>query len=123
VLPVDAGDTPWWPLLAGPKRLHVVGKLPFWAARPAGAEVAAAFVIAAAPADPSGDDRSLILGDAAVCGRLGGCGFTVGEIRPAGTLALAEVAGYVTDEDPRLAGLSGDPAAPVVLGAYACVVA
>ena len=33
--------------------------------------------------------------------------------------ALAEVDGFVTDDDPRLARFDGAPRRPVVLGAYA----
>jgi chorismate mutase / prephenate dehydratase len=33
--------------------------------------------------------------------------------------ALVEVDGYVTDDDPRLAGIGAVPRRPVVLGAYA----
>jgi hypothetical protein len=33
--------------------------------------------------------------------------------------ALAEVDGFVTDDDPRLARFDGAPRRPVILGAYA----
>ena len=53
----------WWPGLLQQHhegRIHVVARLPFWRVRPEGAPAVQALVIAGSPADPSGDDVSLI---------------------------------------------------------------
>lgn len=135
-LPVD-GEAPaaaWWTALlhADSPRVHVVARLPFWAARPEGAPKAQALVIAAAAPDPSGADRSLLglelpldvsrdrLGAA-----LAAAGFAAGEVilrRDRGAPiahALADVDGFVADADPRLPALQSVLRPPAVVGAYA----
>jgi chorismate mutase len=129
-LPADGESNPWWPDLASAPRLFIVARLPFWAPRPHGACLTQAFAVAAAPPDPSGDDRSLILAPVSVCARLGLAGFDAGTVIAHGARALADVAGAIAESDPRLAapcltglsvaGLNDAGAAPIVLGAYAC---
>lgn len=134
VLPLPAGDDPassWWTALLDDPSLHVVARLPFWAARPEGAPAVRALVVTAAAPDPSGQDRSLLAftlpfgGDeAAATAALAGAGFETSGAglplleRDAGgrMLALADVAGFVADDDPHLAAL---PAGARVIGAYA----
>jgi len=138
VLPLPAeGEAPaaaWWTALlhTGDPRIHVVARLPFWAARPEGAPQVQALVVAAAAPDPSGADRSLLglelplevsrdrLGAA-----LAAAGFVAGPVilrrdpgAPAAR-ALADVDGFVADADPRLRALRSVLRPPVVVGAYA----
>ncbi len=142
VLPLPQSDespaSAWWVGLlrrASPRpgpRLHVVARLPFWSPRPEGSPDRPALVVAAIEPDPSGGDRSLIglelpivvsLADLSVA-------LTAATLVPSMTIlhrdeaaettyGLLEVDGYVTEADPRLAGL-GDLARGLrVLGAYA----
>jgi chorismate mutase len=112
VLPFPTEPAAWWPALtaAGP-RLHIVARLPFWRDRPPHVPTADALVVAAAAPDASGADRSFIAaGDFA---RLADSGLTPLAVH--GT--VAEVAGMVSGDDPRL------PAGASVLGGYAIPVA
>ncbi len=138
VLPLPREDeTPrqaWWTALLhrDDPRIHVVARLPFWAARPEGAPQVQAFVVTAAAPDPSGDDRSLLgleLTLETSRARLGtdlvAAGFRAGPVilrRDAGAPvahALVDVEGFVADGDARLGALASVLRAPVVLGAYA----
>lgn len=138
VLPLpQEGEAPreaWWTALLhrDDPRIHVVARLPFWAPRPEGAPQAQAFVVTAAPPDPSGDDRSLLglelaleTSRARLGADLAARGFVAGPVilrRDAGAgvaHALVDVEGFVPDEDPRLAALPSALHPPVVLGAYA----
>lgn len=103
VLRLPSAEERWWAALA--ENVHIVARLPYWS-RPGAAE---ALVVSAAAPDPSGQDRTVIAGaEPCVLGAAGLVG--------AGLLAdgLAEVDGFVTQDDPRLQGL-----AALVLGAYA----
>ncbi len=117
-------------------RIHVVARLPFWAPRPEGAPKVQALVVSAAPPDPSGQDRSLLglelpldVSRARLGAALSDAGFDCGPVilrRDPGALvahALADVDGFVTDADSRLAALAAVLRPPVVLGAYAVPVA
>ena len=115
-LPVPAaeGSGAWWTGLDAP-RLQVVARLPFYAAVP----VPRAMVVTRDGPDPSGDDRSLLrlalvpdgafLPDA-ITGALRDAGLR-GRAPPllhrqhGGVLALAEVEGAVSADDPRLSAL------------------
>jgi chorismate mutase len=138
VLPLPREDeTPrqaWWTALLhrDDPRIHVVARLPFWAARPEGAPQVQAFVASAAAPDPSGSDRSLIGLEMTLetsRARLGtdlvAAGFVAGPVilrRDPGSdvaHALVDVEGFLTDADPRLKRLQSVLRAPVVLGAYA----
>ncbi len=138
VLPMPAqDDTPgaaWWTALLhrDEPRIHVVARLPFWQPRSEGAPQVQALVVTAAAPDRSQDDRSLLglecadsVSRARLSALLTAAGFTAGDItirRAAGSPvahALVDVAGFVTDEDPRLAGLPDLLRPPVVVGAYA----
>ncbi len=135
VLPIpsetDAPRDAWWTaLLQKEPRIHVVGRLPFWTRRPEGAPMAQAFVVAAIAPDPSGNDRSLLgleldpdLSRARLGSALAAAGLEPGNVilrRDAGAAhALVEVAGFVADDDPRLARLGAVLRTPVVIGAYA----
>ncbi len=140
VLPVPAQDEPnaaaWWTALLhrDDPRIHVVARLPFWAARPDGAPKLQAFVVSTVPPDPSGDDRTLLglevapdysrarLAQAFASAGLEAAQFILrrdpGDAR---ALLLVDVAGFVRDDDARLATLATQAGgrAPVVLGAYA----
>jgi chorismate mutase/prephenate dehydratase len=134
VLPIPAEDEParsaWWTALLqrDEPRIHVVARLPFWAPRPDGTPHEQALVVSAAPPDPSGADRSLIglelpldISRARLAATLAEAGLQPEPLilrRDPGASfarALADVAGFVEDGDPRLRGLRS----PVVLGAYA----
>ncbi len=138
VLPVpsetDAARDVWWTALLrnDEPRMHVVGRLPFWAPRPEGAAVAQALVIASIEPDPSERDRSLFgleldfdVSRARLTGALRAAGLAPGAMilrRDQGTSlahALVEVDGFVVDDDPRLARLDAPLRRAVVLGAYA----
>jgi chorismate mutase len=138
VLPLPRDDeTPrqaWWTALLhrDDPRIHVVARLPFWAARPEGAPQVQAYVVTAAPPDPSGADRSLIglemtleTSRARMGTDLVAAGFSAGPVilrRDPGSdvaYALVDVDGFVTDADPRLKALQSVLRPPVVLGAYA----
>lgn len=143
VLPMPEEEEPasaaWWTALLhrDEPRIHVVGRLPFWAPRSEGGPQAQALVVAAVPPDPSSDDpdrtdRSLIglelsleASRARLSGALAAAGFDAGPLilrRDQGAAvaqALVDVAGLVTDDDPRLAALTDMLRPPVVLGAYA----
>ncbi len=138
VLPLPREDETrreaWWTALMhrDDPRIHVVARLPFWAPRPEGAPQVQAFVASAAAPDPSGDDRSLLglelsleTSRARLGAELAAAGFLAGPLilrRDAGDTvaqALVDVAGFVSDGDPRLKLLKSVLRAPVVLGAYA----
>ncbi len=137
VLPMPTEDEPpaaaWWAALLSPghPRLHVVGRLPFWAARPEGSPKVQGLLLSAAAPDPSGRDRSLLglelppgVGHARLGSAVAAAGFQAGltilRRDPGGPAAhaLVDVDGFVAEDDARLAML---PALrpPVVLGAYA----
>ena len=135
VLPLPTEGEPladaWWTALLPPgkggRRVHVVARLPFWEPRPEGAPRGQALVVSAAAPDPSGQDRTLLALDLpqdSNRGRLGqalaNAGLEAGTVILRGDLgaarALADVEGFVTEDDPRLATL---PLRPIVIGAYA----
>ena len=138
VLPLPSGtEEPrdaWWTALLhkDEPRIHVVGRLPFWHPRPEGAPDVQAFIIAAVAPDASGADRSLLglelpldVSHARLTAALTAAGFEPSQIilrrDPGATAAdaLADVDGFVTDDDPRLGNLATVLRRPVVLGAYA----
>ena len=135
-MPVE-GEAPtaacWTTLLhMDAPRVHVVGRLPFWAPRPEGSPKVQALLVSAAAPDPSGRDRSLLglelppetdraqLG-AAVAAAGFAAGTTVMQRAPSAPVAyaLVDVDGFVGDDDARLAALRPVLRPPVVLGAYA----
>jgi chorismate mutase len=134
--PTEA-ETPrdaWWTALMqhDEPRIHVVARLPFWTPRAEGAPTVQSLVIAALAPDASEHDRSLLgleldrdVSRARLAQALIGAGLppTAVILRrdPGGdaALALAEVDGHVTDDDPRLANIFPPLRRPVVLGAYA----
>ncbi len=85
--------------------VHIVARLPYWS-RPGAVE---ALVVSAAAPDPSGQDRTVIA-------RVEPCALSAAGLAGVGLLAdgVAEVDGFVTQDDPRLSGLGAS-----VLGAYA----
>ena len=129
----------WWPGLLqhnAKGRIHVVARLPFWSSRPEGAASVQALVISNTPADPSGEDMSLIALEVPAQVSLGSlsnainaAGFkplTMLVHRPAGVPAaflLVEVDGFVTADDPRLGLIAGLQAPPMIVGAYAVAIA
>ena len=137
LLPMPAEGEPnraaWWTALLqrDEPRIHVVARLPFWSPRAEGAPQVRAFVVSAASPDPSAHDHSLIglelsgeMSRARLTTALVDAGFVASGVLlrrdPADPVALAlvDVEGFVTDNDPRLAQL-GSLRPPVVLGAYA----
>ena len=137
ILPYPSDSDTWWmALLHHEPRLHIIGCLPFWSVRPDGAPAAQALVVAATPADPSGQDRSLLGVE---------CDSDVSRTKLAGELSrleldplamvvvrrqgapvsnvLVEVDGMLADDDARLAHLGFILRQPIVLGSYAVPVA
>jgi chorismate mutase / prephenate dehydratase len=138
VLPMPSETEPpraaWWTALLhrDSPRIHVVGRLPFWARRPEGAPGVQALVIAPAAPDPSGRDCSLLglefdldVSRARLTAAVTASGFTPGTIilrRDAGAQvahALVEVEGFLAEDDARLVGIATALRPPVILGAYA----
>jgi chorismate mutase / prephenate dehydratase len=124
----------WWTALLqkDEPRVHVVGRLPFWAPRPDGGPAAQALVIATPEPDGSEHDRSLLgleldldVSRARLTAALTAAGLAPDAIilrRDQGAPvahALVEIDGFLTDQDERLARLDAVLRRPVVLGAYA----
>lgn len=139
-MPSEEDDTAsaWWVGLmhGSAPRLSIIGKLPFWGRRVEGTPQGEAYVVAALQPDASGADRSLIgieteaeISRAKIGTLMNNAGFAPGPIllkRDAAretVLALVEVDGLVTEDDPRLAAITGTTMKPVVLGSYAIPVA
>ena len=137
VLPMPSEEdqvrSAWWTALLprDEPRIHVVARLPFWAPRAEGAPQVRALVVSAAAPDRSERDHSLIglelphdMSRARLTAALTEAGFvshgTLLRRDPNDPLALAlvDVDGHVTEDDPRLAALA-TRRPPVVLGAYA----
>jgi len=110
----------------------VVGLLPFWEPRPEGAPRAQALLVYTVAPDPTPADRSLLglevsadASRARLIAALTEAGFALGRVlihrdpRAAEVDVLVDVAGHVTDADPRLAAIRPPLSPPVVLGAYA----
>ena len=138
VLPLPAEDEPasaaWWTALLhrDDPRIHIVARLPFWAPRPEGTRELPALIVSVAPPDPSGADRSFLglevgmeQSRARLAQGLAEAGFEAGTTvlrRDPGAGAarvLVDVAGFVAEDDPRLAALAATLRPPVVLGCYA----
>ncbi len=133
VLPFPSDTNTWWvALLHHEPRLHVIGRLPFWRNRPVGTPPLQALVVAAAPPDASGDDRSFLgvecdrdVSRTRLSGELAAAGLTPDMMvllpEPGSNRAhvLAEVDGYLADDDPRLSRLGGVLRRPIVIGSYA----
>lgn len=142
VLPFPTPDEPepaaWWAALMDDTepRIRVIARLPFWAPRNEGAPSVEALVAGAATPDESGDDRSLIrleaaegVSDARLSAALAAADLTADMLivrrdpgRPLAR-ALADVRGFVTDSDPRLARLEPLAGRASVIGAYAVPIA
>jgi chorismate mutase len=137
VLPYPSERDNWWvALLHHEPRLHVIGRLPFWKARPDGAPIAQALVVAATPADASEEDQSLLglecdsdVSRARLSSELSSAGLkpqTMVLVRhPGSPIAnvLVEVEGYLSDDDLRLSNLGSVLRRPIVLGIYAVPIA
>jgi len=135
----DGTGPGWWPGLLqhnAKGRIHVVARLPFWASRPEGAASVQALIISNTPADPSGEDISLLALEVpaqvslgSLSNALNSAGFKPLSMlvhRPTGVPAaflLVEVDGFVTADDPRLAQITGLQAPPMIVGAYAVAIA
>jgi len=136
-MPNSADDehSAWWVGLmhGSAPRLSIIAKLPFWARRVDGLPQAEAFVVAPITLDPSGDDRSLLgietppdTSSARIAAVLKEAGFAPGPIVPRRSerqetrYAIADVAGLIAIDDPRLKQVGTIfAAAPIVLGGYA----
>ncbi len=135
VVPMPTGEAHpegyWWTALpyGAAVRPHVVGKLPFWAEpRTESAPGVQALLISAVPPDPSGNDRTLILTEATDTTRIISTLTEVGlpsgpsilSRYEGGVRILADIPGFVREDDDRLARLAAVcKAAPIILGAYA----
>jgi chorismate mutase len=130
----DTTRDTWWTALPQKDtgRLYVVARLPFWAPRPEGSPAVQALVVAATEPDASGRDRSLLglelsqdVSRARLIAALTSAGFAPEEVilhrEPGARVAhaLAEVDGFLADDDPRLDTLDAVLRRPVVVGAYA----
>lgn len=134
VLPLPGEAEPaggWWTALVRQESpLSIVARLPFWVPEAEGAPRVGALAVAAVPPDPSDNDRTLLglepaggasrarLLAALVSAGLPATGVLVQQESGQG-YALADVAGFITADDPRLAAITGLMAPPRVLGAYA----
>jgi chorismate mutase/prephenate dehydratase len=129
----DTDRTAWWTALMqrDTPRIHVVARLPFWAPRVEGAPQVRGLVVSTAAPDPSSHDHSLVglelpfdMSRARLTTALADAGFVASGVllrrdpQNEVAVALVDLDGFVTDDDPRLANL-GALRAPVVLGAYA----
>lgn len=130
----DESQGGWWTALTatGPQRLHVIAKIPFWTKRAEGSPVGEAFVVAGIRPDPSGVDKSLVVlefeGDTSrtrVNTLLKDAGFAPGQIWmrrvPGDTAirALAELDGFLEEDDARLGAIAGQGGRPMVIGSFA----
>jgi len=130
----DSARDAWWTTMLQNEtpRVYIVARLPFWAPRPDGAPAVQALAIATTEPDASERDRSLLglefaldVSRARLTGALTGAGFAPGTVilrRDQGAPvahALAEVEGFMTDGDPRLARVDAVLRRPTVLGCYA----
>ena len=137
VLPMPAEDDEprhaWWTALMQKDkgRLHIVARLPFWSPRAEGATPARALVVTTAAPDPSPHDHTLIglevpgdMSRARVSSLFAEAGLPAlglllrRDQRDTVAMVLADVDGFVAEDDPRLAALAS-PHSAVVLGAYA----
>lgn len=118
----ESPETAWWVSLDAP-RLQVIARLPFF-----GPAQPAALVVAPIAPDASGEDRSLLrveapeeMNRARLHAALDAAGLTPRTLllRRSGDVvqALADMDGFVTSDDPRLAAVKG--VRVVTLGAYA----
>ncbi len=131
VLPYPSDTAAWWStLLHSEPRMHIIARLPFWAARPRSTSAIQAVVVASAAPDASGADRSFLgfeieqaLSRTRISSALAAVGLTPISIVLRPDHVLVEVDGHLTDDDPRLSRLEGFPRRPVVLGGYAVPIA
>ncbi|BBK34298.1 chorismate mutase [Stella humosa] len=139
VLPTPAGtaDGAWWPQLRGAAadRARIISRLPFASPGSARGDGLDAVAVARLPSEPSGDDRSFLaldlaapLPDAEISRLAAAAGLSIHALpavidAPDGPARLAEIDGYVGDDDPRLGRLREDAGQRLrgltVLGAYA----
>lgn len=130
----DTARNAWWTgmLQNEQPRMHIVARLPFWAPRSEGAPAVQALVTATTEPDPSDRDRSVLgleldpgVSRARLTSALASASLSAGAIilrrdkdAPVAH-GLAEVDGFLTDEDPRLGKLEPVLRRPLVLGVYA----
>lgn len=133
VLPYPSEGDYWWvKLLHHEPRLYIIGRLPFWEARPNGASRDQAVVVAATPADVSEHDRSFVglecgrdISEAQVTNDLSSAGLMPKNIvikwpqESSIASVLVEVEGSMSDEDVRLTSLTWALQRPVIVGTYA----
>jgi chorismate mutase / prephenate dehydratase len=127
VLPLPSDANTWWVTLPHHEpRLYVIGRLPFWSRRPEGTPTVQALVLAATPPDASANDRTLIGlecdGEASrtrLAEALAAGGLAPQSLLLSRDTALAEVEGFLADDDARLHGLDPILRRATVLGSYA----
>ena len=121
VLPLPEADSgmPWWPALArvGKATPKIIARLPFAALDGGRGDSPQAVVVSLAEPEESGDDRSYLIVEldeavsrGALKTLLSDAGFEVRDIQasvdsPDRTLHLAEVAGFLSGDDKRIAAL------------------
>lgn len=126
---------PWWPRLIteGPSAPRVVARLPVADGLEPGGGVKDGLAIAVMPAEPSGDDITLVaietdtpMSRTAIVRAVGDVGFNVRFAATKGAgenLHLVEVLGFYNDDAPELGALRGAMAGTarhiLVIGAYA----
>jgi chorismate mutase/prephenate dehydratase len=133
VLPYPSETDSWWmALLDHEPRLYVIGRLPFWMPRPAGAPSLQALVVATTPPDASEEDQTVLsfecdpdVSRAHLLTAMAAAGLRVETMlvarqRDSASISvMADVGGYLSDADPRLTHLGGVLRRATVLGCYA----
>jgi chorismate mutase / prephenate dehydratase len=134
-LPHSSDSPEWWAQMQNVPQVRIVARLPWFLAKDENGEAPGAFVLAAGEPEPSDGDRSILtfacqsdvsrarFADLAAQNDLDADTQAVaaGPDGSGGRVHLVDVAGFVSEDDPRVRGLATllDNAEPRWLGAYA----
>lgn len=134
-LPHSSDSPEWWAQMQNVPQVRIVARLPWFLAKDENGETPGAFVLAAAEPEPSDSDRSVLtfachsdvsrarFADLAAQNDLDADTQAVaaGPDGRGGRVHLVDVAGFVSEDDPRVRGLAAllENAEPRWLGAYA----
>lgn len=134
-LPHSSDSPEWWAQMQNVPQVRIVARLPWFLAKDENGETPGAFVLAAAEPEPSDSDRSVLtfacqsdvsrarFADLAAQNDLDADTQAVaaGPDGSGGRVHLVDVAGFVSEDDPRVRGLAAllENAEPRWLGAYA----
>jgi chorismate mutase/prephenate dehydratase len=134
-LPHSSDRPEWWAQMRNVPQVRVVARLPWFRKNDENGEAPGAFVLAVSEPEESGEDRSILtfacqsdvsrarFADLAAQNDLDADTQAVaaGPDGSGGRIHLVDVAGFVSDEDPRVRGLAAllDNAEPRWLGTYA----